>query len=184
VMGERTSLADNATINSTRIAQIGRLLLSNETEAKEIIDQLRWDPSTGEHRPAYVATLFSAIKWEEEEGVLKCGIGGFPPYLLSLGGDEGKISWFAAIPGLDVSQYIGTDGLPTEHFWENTLLGKMFPLDYDKELSETLSYQYNMPIQAGNYTIKYPQDSNGLLRLAFASSFDNYAQVLVYQVVD
>ncbi|MCP8305982.1 MAG: hypothetical protein H3Z49_02600 [archaeon] len=184
VMGDRTSLADNATINSTRIAQIGRLLLSNETEAKEIIDQLRWDPSTGEHRPAYVATLFSAIKWEEEEGVLKCGIGGFPPYLLSLGGDEGKISWFAAIPGLDVSQYIGTDGLPTEHFWENTLLGKMFPLDYDKELSETLSYQYNMPIQAGNYTIKYPQDSNGLLRLAFASSFDNYAQVLVYQVVD
>ena len=183
VMGNRTSLADNATINSTRIAQIGRLLLSNESEAREIIDQLRWDPRTEEYRPVYVATLFSATKWQESD-ILYCGIGGIPPFLLSLGGDEGKMSWFASIPGLDVTKYIGDDGLPTQYFWDNTLLGNMFPLYYDAELSESLSSQYNMPIQAGIYLIKYPEDHNGLLRLAFASSFNGYAQVLIYEVVD
>jgi len=172
VMGNRTSLADNATINSTRIQQIGRLFLSNETEAKEIVKQLAGD------RPAYIATLFSATKYEDY--VL---IGGYPPYLLNLGGDEGKINWFASIPSLNVSQFIGADGLPTEYFWNNTLLGKMFPMNYNKELSDYYSSQYGMPIQIGNYTIKY-QGSSGPLKLAFASSFKSYAQVLIYQVVE
>ncbi|MCP8323454.1 MAG: hypothetical protein L6N96_04680 [Candidatus Methylarchaceae archaeon HK02M2] len=179
IMGNRTTLADNATINSTRIAQIGRLFLSNEVEAKEIIDQLRWDPNTEEYRPAYVTILFSATKSQDT-----CYIGGIPPFLLSLGGDEGKISWFASIPGLEVSKYLGIDGLPTEYFWNYTILGKMFPLDYDRELSESLSYEYNMPIQAGIHKIKYSQYSDDILRLAFASSFKGYAQVLVYEVVD
>ncbi|MGQ9469336.1 MAG: STT3 domain-containing protein [Nitrososphaerales archaeon] len=178
VMGNRTSLADNATINSTRIQQIGKLFMSNETEAKEIIKQLAGD------RPAYIAVFFSATKWQD-----KVLIGGAPPFLLNLGGDEGKISWFASIPRLNVSQYVRNDGLPTEYFWNSTLLGKMFPLDYDKNLSDSMTYQYSqhyqryVPIQVGTYTIKY-QDGSGLLKLAFASSFKSYAQVLIYQVVE
>jgi len=171
-MGNRTTLADNATIDNAPIEKIGMLFLSNETEAKDIIKQLVGD------RPAYIAVLFSATRYQNL--VL---IGGSPPYLLNLGGDEGKITWFAKIPHLNVSQYIGTYGLPTEYFWNNTLLGKMFPLDYNKELSDDYSYYYGMPIQVGNYTIKY-QDGSGPLKIAFASSFESYAQVLVYQVVE
>jgi len=177
VMGNKTSLADNATINSTRIKQIGRLFMSNETEAKGIIKQLAGD------RPAYIAVLFSATRYQDL--VL---IGGYSPYILNLGGDEGKIYWFASIPGLDVSQFIGDDGLPTEHFWKNTLLGKMFPMDYSKTTSDnwktTLGIPDTFPAQIGNYTIKYPQDGSGPLKLAFASSFESFAQVLIYQVVE
>ena len=177
VMGNRTSVADNATINSTRIKQIGRLFMSNETEAKGIIKQLAGD------RPVYIAVLFSATRYQDL--VL---IGGYPPFILNLGGDEGKISWFASIPGLDVSQFInGTDGLPTEYFWKNTLLGKMFPMNYSKTVSDnyktTLGIPDTFPAQIGNYTIKY-QDGSGPLKLAFASSFESFAQVLIYQVVD
>jgi dolichyl-diphosphooligosaccharide--protein glycosyltransferase len=176
VMGNRTTVADNATINSTKIQQIGRLFLSNETEAKEIIKQLAGD------RPAYIAVLFSATRYQNL--VL---IGGAPPYLLNLGGDEGKINWFAAIPRLNVSQFIGDDGLPTEYFWNNTLLGKMFPMDYSVSKSENYRNQFGIPatfpVQIGEYKIKY-QGNNGLLKLAFASSFKNYAQVLIYQVLE
>lgn len=177
VMGNRTSVADNATINSTRIKQIGRLFMSNETEGKEIIKQLAGD------RPAYIAILFSATRYQD-----LLLIGGYPPFLLNLGGDEGKINWFASIPGLNESQFIsGTDGLPTEHFWKNTLLGKMFPMDYSKATSDSwktkLELPASFPAQIGNYTIKY-QDGSSLLKLAFASSFQSYAQVLIYQVVD
>ncbi|NWG09232.1 MAG: hypothetical protein HXX80_02800 [Nitrososphaerales archaeon] len=172
VMGNRTTLADNATIDNAPIEKIGMLFMSNETEAKDIIKQLAGD------RPAYIVVLFSATRYQNL--VL---IGGSPPYLLNLGGDEGKITWFAKIPHLNVSQYVGAYGLPTEYFWNNTLLGKMFPLDYNKELSDTFSSQYRMPIQVGNYTIKY-QDGSGPLKIAFESSFESYAQVLVYQVVE
>ncbi|MCP8313708.1 MAG: hypothetical protein H3Z53_04975 [archaeon] len=176
VMGNRTSLADNATINSTPIQQIGRLFMSNETEAKEIIKQLVGD------RPAYIAVLFSATRYQNL--VL---IGGYPPYLLNLGGDEGKINWFAAIPHLNVSKFIDANGLPTEYFWKNTLLGKMFPMDYDKTKSENYKTQLGLPetfpAQIGDYKIKY-QDDGGLLKLAFSSSFKSYAQVLIYQVLE
>lgn len=176
VMGNRTSVVDNATINSTKIQLVGRLFLSNETEAKEIIKQLAGD------RPAYIAVLFSATRYQDY--VL---IGGYSPYLLNLGGDEGKINWFAAIPRLNVSQFIGDDGLPTEYFWNSTLLGKMFPMDYDKDTSENYKTQLGIPAafpaQIGKYTIKY-QDGNGLLKLAFASSFKSYAQVLIYEVLE
>jgi len=176
VMGNRTSLADNATINSTRIQEIGRLFLSNETEAKGIIKELVGD------RPAYIAVLFSATRYQNL--VL---IGGVSPYLLNLGGDEGKINWFAAIPRLNVSQFVDANGLPTEYFWDSTILGKMFPMDYDKTSSDNYKTQLgipaNFPAQIGNYTIKY-QDSSGLLKLSFASSFNSYAQVLVYQVIE
>ncbi|MCP8308179.1 MAG: hypothetical protein H3Z52_00750 [archaeon] len=178
VMGNRTSLADNATINSTRIQQIGRLLMSNETEAKGIIEQLVGDRPLNH---TYIAILFSATKYQ---GYVL--IGGYPPYLLNLGGDEGKISWFASIPRLKVSQFIGNDGLPTEYFWNNTLLGKMFPLNYNKSESDLLKEEWGIPTsfpaQIGRYTIKY-QDGSGLLKLAFASSYKSYAQVLIYQVV-
>jgi hypothetical protein len=114
-------------------------------------------------------------------------IGGYSPYLLNLGGDEGKINWFAAIPRLNVSQFLDANGLPTEYFWNSTLLGKMFPMDYSASTSENYKTQLGIPTdfpaEIGNYTIKY-QDSSSLLRLSFASSFKSYAQVLIYQVVD
>ncbi|MCP8322265.1 MAG: hypothetical protein H3Z52_15215, partial [archaeon] len=183
VMGNRTTLIDNATIKSTPIQQIGRLFLSNETEAKEIIKQLVGDRPLNH---TYIAILFSAYRYQNLVFIAP------PGYRLNLGGDEYKIHAFASIPRLNVTQYIDDYGLPTEYFWKNTLLGKMFPLDYDKTKSDNYKTQLGIPdafpVEIGDYKIKYQGDS-GLLKLAFASSFrvpsSDYtgAQVLIYQVV-
>ena len=53
VMGNRTTVVDNATLNSTRIAQVGRLLMSNVTEAAAMAK------SMGEGRPTYVAIFIT-----------------------------------------------------------------------------------------------------------------------------
>jgi len=38
-IGNKTTLADNATLNATQIKRIGRMFMSNETEALKIIDE-------------------------------------------------------------------------------------------------------------------------------------------------
>lgn len=73
VLGNKTTLADNATINSTQIAIIGRTLLSKEPEALAVFKQYNVD---------YVV-VFSTVH-----------------YGRLLGGDEGKWVWMARIAGL------------------------------------------------------------------------------------
>ena len=74
VLGNKTTLADNATINTTQIAVIGRTLLSKESEALAVFKQYNVD---------YVV-IFSTLH-----------------YGRLLGGDEGKWVWMARIAGLN-----------------------------------------------------------------------------------
>ncbi len=76
IMGNKTSLADNGTWNKTQIKQIGRMFMSNEKEAVEILEN-------------YDATHVLVFTTFHTDG-----------YDLRFG-DEGKWNWMARIPGLD-----------------------------------------------------------------------------------
>ena len=110
-LGERTSLADNATINSTRIATLAQMLMSNEEEGIKIAKDLESD---------YILLYVVADRLPGNDGT------NF--YTLGSGGDESKKQWFMRIGGFDESQYVERDGFtPTGYFWNNTLLGKLIP---------------------------------------------------------
>jgi dolichyl-diphosphooligosaccharide---protein glycosyltransferase len=111
VMGNRTSVVDNATLNSTRIAQVGQLLMSNVTQAASMAK------SMGEGRPTYVAIFITGSIYpltDQSTGTTT------NYFLLQVpsgnsftagGGDESKKQWFIRIGGLDESKYLECPGL-------------------------------------------------------------------------
>jgi len=113
VMGNRTTVVDNATLNSTRIAQVGQLLMSNATQAATMAE------SMGGGRPTYVAIFITGSIYpytDQSTGtttnffVLQVPSGnGFT----AGGGDESKKQWFIRIGGLDETKYLECPGLAT-----------------------------------------------------------------------
>jgi dolichyl-diphosphooligosaccharide--protein glycosyltransferase len=114
VMGNRTTLVDNATLNSTRIAQVGRLLMSNVTQAATMAKQMAYDPSCHCTRPTYVAIFVtgSVYPLTSSQGTQQFFIlqvpsgGGFT----AGGGDESKKQWFIRIGGLNESKFLECPG--------------------------------------------------------------------------
>ena len=80
-IANRTTLADNGTWNSSQIKQIGRMFMSNETEAIEILR--KYDVTH--------VVVFTTLAMDQYG---RWGVG-------MAGGDEGKWEWMARIPGLD-----------------------------------------------------------------------------------
>src|SRR5437867_3144870 len=179
-LGNRTTLADNATINSTRIATIAKMLVSDEQSGLKIAQDL--------HADYILAYDVAQIRFYARTNATNAtGISApeqVPIYTLGQGGDESKKQWFMRIGGIDETQYIERDGFtPTPEFWNNTLLGKLFPFDpigytplSGKNVGQIQAkWQQGM---AGLYTqhIKYPADgsSDQPLKLVYSSpSFDN-----------
>jgi len=87
VFANKTTLADNGTINGTQIQQIGRMFMSNETEAVEILK--RYNVT---HVVVFVTFHLDVARWWGPEYALYYG-GAY-------GGDNGKWRWMALIPGL------------------------------------------------------------------------------------
>jgi dolichyl-diphosphooligosaccharide--protein glycosyltransferase len=115
VKGNRTSLADNATFNSTHIGLIGKVFMSNETQAVKILKE-QFNGPEGPPTHILVFTSFNSL-------------GGDQGY-----GDEGKWRWMARIanqsvdPGFyyewgEQEQY-NTFGNITENQWVWNDLGK------------------------------------------------------------
>ena len=176
-VGNRISLADNATIDSEKIKNIATMFLSDPDQSWEILRELDAD---------YVLVYIAAQKLTPP--------GEDPAYYILQGGaDESKKQWFMRIAEVPESRYLHPDGLSgTNFFWENTMLGKMFPFSLvvyanfaSNEQSETFK-----PGFAGVYTkdVKYPQDGNGPLQLAYSSpSFERQSPgpisgVLIYEI--
>lgn len=157
-LGERISLADNATLSTKQIQDIARMLLSSPDEGWKLLQDLDAD---------YVLIYAAAQKISNE---------GEDPafYLLRGGGDESKKQWFMRIGGIPEQTYLHPDGLSgTNYFWENTLLGKMFPfspevyVNFGTNLqSETWQRGFEPIYQK---EIKYPADGNGPLKLVYSS---------------
>ena len=174
-VSERRSLADNATLIDWVIAKIGKMFLSTPDKGWQILNELHAD---------YVVVYVVAQKFVSAGQEL---------YILGGGGDESKKQWFMRISGEDPSKFVESDGFtPKDYFWENTLLGKMFPF-------KAVTYlDLNTHVQSGNYkpgytgvyikTVKYDINSDGPLKLVYSSpSLDRkdsgpVSAVLVYEV--
>ncbi len=179
-LGNRTTLADNATINSTRIATIAKMLISPEQSGIKIAQDLKADYilvySVGQIR-FYGTTNSTHGNTTTPERI--------PLYVLGQGGDESKKQWFMRIGGFDETQFIERDGVtPTPAFWNSTLLGKLFPFDASSYVSfgqggsiQNIQPKYQQGL-TGLYTkhVKYPTsyDPNQPLQLVYSSpSYNN-----------
>ena len=158
-MGERASLADNSTVSTNIIKNIAKMLLDNPDSAWSTLNEMQAD---------YVLIFVAAEKLNVNADDSL--------YTLRGGGDESKKQWFIRIAGHDISKYLHSDGNSgTDYFWNETLLGKMFPfslLGYvnpNNQNQQSLTY---VPGYVGVYSkdIKFTSDGNGPLRLVYASS--------------
>jgi dolichyl-diphosphooligosaccharide--protein glycosyltransferase len=112
-IANRTSLADNATINQTRIAELAKMFIEPEKEGYDIAKGLHSD---------YVVLYLVGQRFP--------GANGSSFYTLGSGGDESKKQWFIRIGGFNEMEYLEQDGFtPTPKFWNDTLLGKMIPFE-------------------------------------------------------
>ena len=160
VMGNRTTVADNATLNDTRIAEIGQMFMSNVTEAAKLANDM------ADGRPVYVLTFLpgaylgssstSTSSAEYYSLQIPAGSG-----FTAGGGDESKKQWFIAIAGLNNQRTWsarrstlpapGDDFNLTPYALQNTLFGQMLPF--------TLAGYLNLA--TGETTSTYGFDSNG-----------------------
>ncbi len=174
-LGGRTTLADNATLDTNTIAKIAKIFLSSPDEAWKMLHD--WGAN-------YVLVYVVGQEFSSN---------GQDLYVLGGGGDESKKQWFMRIAGEDSSKFLQSDQFtPTDYFWQNTLLGKMFPFttvtyfDPNTHVQST-TYQTGY-IAVYSKTIKYPADGDGPLKLVYASPSLNSTNsgivsgVLLYQV--
>ncbi|MEM4298580.1 MAG: STT3 domain-containing protein, partial [Nitrososphaerota archaeon] len=176
VMGNRTSLADNATINSTRIAQLAQMFMSEENKSLTILNQLKAD---------YVIVFVAGEKVRGNGELL---------YVLGGGGDESKKQWFIRIGGFNTSQYLYEDEFtPRPYFWDHSFLGKLLPFKFYSYI-DTKGRLVGGEFKRGynalyTYEMKYPKGGNGPLELAFISSSlkseepGTFAGVIIYRIV-
>jgi dolichyl-diphosphooligosaccharide---protein glycosyltransferase len=189
VMGNRTSVDDNATINASRIAQVGQMFMSNVTQAVKIAEQI----SGG--RPTYILSFITGSvvplsSTNTQYYVLQVPAGnGFT----AGGGDESKKQWFIRIGGLNESQFLECPAITpnclniddfnlTPYAVSNTLFGQMLPFQFagflvqqsnSVNVSPTYTFGTNNspPIEAFTYpgSPTYGSNSTGPIRLAYAS---------------
>lgn len=157
-LSDRKTIADNATINSDKIAQIAATFLSTPDEAWKNLRELDAD---------YVLVFVAGEKINvvSEESL----------YTLGGGGDESKKQWFMKIAQEPLLKYLQSDGISgTDYFWNETLLGQMFPfslLGYVDPQNTAIQSAIYQPGLVGIYVkdIKYPSYGDGPLRLVYSS---------------
>lgn len=97
ILGNVTSLADNATINSTQIENIGFIFMANETQALNMLKLY-----DAKYVLVYV-TIDSNGNWA------------------NVGGDEGKWMWMASISGKARNRLIEGGFISAEEMWTENL---------------------------------------------------------------
>jgi dolichyl-diphosphooligosaccharide--protein glycosyltransferase len=176
-LGNRTSLADNATINQTRIAALAKMFIDDPEGGIKIAQDLKSD---------YILLYLVAQRFP--------GLNTTSFYTLGNGGDESKKQWFMRIGGFDERNYLEQDGVtPTPRFWNATLLGKLIPFtpvayaSFQNGMLTNLQQDY-APGTLGLYAkdIKFPSNgtANQPLSLVYASpSFNSNSSGLVFAVL-
>ncbi len=177
-MSDRATLADNFTGNSTRIKKIAQTLLSPPDEAWNTLQEMGAD---------YVVVFVAGQRIDEGQNQ--------PVYLLNGGGDESKKQWFIRIAEEPLSKYLHPDGSSgTDEFWNNTLLGKLFPfsplayIDPRNTSTQSPTWESGLSPVYGK-DIKYPTNGDGPFKFVHGSpSFVNENRVLlgvfIYEIND
>jgi asparagine N-glycosylation enzyme membrane subunit Stt3 len=104
VLGNVTTLADNATANRTQIENIGFIFMSNETQAIKMLKRYN-----AEYILVYVTFYYDA----------KSSSISFGHY--SWGGDEGKWVWMASISGKARERFIRQGLISEDEMWSSDL---------------------------------------------------------------
>jgi dolichyl-diphosphooligosaccharide---protein glycosyltransferase len=107
-LGNRTTLADNATINQTRIAMIAKMLMDKPEAGIRLAKHLKAD---------YILVYVVAQPFSINNTLY---------YVLGSGGEESKIGSIIGSAGLNEKQYIHRN-LFTDRFWNSTLIGNLLP---------------------------------------------------------
>jgi dolichyl-diphosphooligosaccharide--protein glycosyltransferase len=102
LLGNVTSLADNATINGTQIENIGFIFMANETQALKMLE--RYDAK-------YILVFTTLVVGQDNSGNWGASWAGY--------GDEGKWMWMARISGKARDRFIYTGFLDEESAWTN-----------------------------------------------------------------
>jgi dolichyl-diphosphooligosaccharide--protein glycosyltransferase len=176
-LGNRTSLADNATINQTRIATLAKMFIEEPDSGIKIAKDLKAD---------YILIYLVAQRFP--------GMNTTSFYTLGNGGDESKKQWFMRIGGFDERNYLEQDGVtPTPRFWNATLLGKLIPFtpvtyaSFQNGMLTNIQEEYS-PGTLGLYAedVKFPNNetANQPLSLVYSSpSFRSDNNGLVFGVL-
>jgi len=184
VMGNRTTVVDNATLNSTRIAQVGQLLMSNVTQSANMAKQMAYIPgcspvnSTSCYRPAYVAIFITGSIYpftDQSTGTTTSyyllqvpSAGGFT----AGGGDESKKQWFIRIGNLTESKYLECPGTGP-----NELTSAGQPCTSTDDFNLTPYAMTNslfgqlLPFKLAGYLYEYQATSTSTPSLQFATSY-------------
>ena len=157
-MSERTTVADNATIDSKQIKNIAKIFLSPPDQSWKVLQEMNAD---------YVVVFVAAQNLDVDHE-------GQPLYVMGGGGDESKKQWFMRIAEVPLQKYLYSDGMSgTDYFWNETLLGKMIPfttLAYHNFQNQQQSEIFRPGFsEISVKEIKYHSDSDPL-KLVYASS--------------
>ena len=178
-LGNRTSLADNATLNQTRIETIAKMLIDEKQAGIKIAHDLKAN---------YILVYVVGQQFS--------GVNGTSFYTLGGGGDESKIHAFISIGGFNRADYLQEDGItPTPKFWNSTLLGSLIPFTPQAYASfrggvlTNIQQQYT-PGSVALYSknVKFPENGTDTqhqpLQLVYSSdSFRNKNPGLVFGVL-
>lgn len=176
-LGERATTSDNSTLIDSIIKNTAKMFFSSPEEAWQILTDMKAD-----YVIVFVSAQRLAVDHESQ-----------PLYVLGGGGDESKKQWFIRIAEKPLEQYLQSDGSTgTDIFWNDTLLGKLFPFTPIAYVNlqtnqQSVTYQPGFtPIYVKD--VKYEFDSNGPLRLVHASPSFNAEKgqpmilILIYEV--
>ncbi|EPA05197.1 STT3 domain-containing protein, partial [Candidatus Nitrosarchaeum limnium] len=176
-LGERATIADNSTLSTAIIHQLAKMLMSSPEKGWKVLMDMQAD---------YVVVFVTGQRLSVDNGDQ-------PLYVLQGGGDESKKQWFIRIAEEPLEDYLYNDGISgTDRFWNDTLLGQMFPftpLTYVNLQTQQQSTTYQpgfTPIYIKD--IKYPSDGNDPLQLVHTSPSFNAEKgqpiigVFVYKV--
>ncbi|MCS7143235.1 MAG: hypothetical protein NZ920_05570 [Aigarchaeota archaeon] len=165
IVGNKTSLIDNTTIDSKRIARVAYAFMSPENESYRVFRGMG-----ATHVLIFVT-----------HGVLTQGE---PPRLLGFG-EESKWVWmlqianqeseYLGIKKIDEGRLLGPQGdptNPTEEFWRSTTLGLLIP--------------YKPQVVNQQNAFLYQESSLRHYRLVFSSSppYGSFAYVYIYEIID
>lgn len=171
-LGERKTLADNATVHSGRIATLAQMFMNSTPQGLEIANKLNAD---------YILVYFYGYKFVTKSN----------EYFTLLGGDISKINAIAEIAGANKTEFVLKDNVtPSDYFWHDTLLGKLIPL-HKIGYFDSNQYITNIP-QSGNTAVYIKTDKfsneNEPVKLVYSSpSFERNSTgfvsvVLVYKI--
>jgi dolichyl-diphosphooligosaccharide--protein glycosyltransferase len=177
-IANKTTLADNGTINSTQISLIGQMFMSNETGALEIMESF---DEGGEKNITHILVFVTFAT--DGETVYDAGYG-----------DEGKWRWMARIGGLDDGKYgnytLGVDWVDTnddgqpddDELIVNELGNSTVVYKLMHYASETLAYG-SSNIQLEHFEPAYFSQQPGQQLQWYPRSDDQFAAVVcVYKV--